>query len=49
MPADRVSNDPAFTAYCPECEGVKLLENVAHIVKCQACGEVVLGNEVVDE
>lgn len=45
--ADEITADPAFTAYCPECDGVRVLENVAHVVKCQSCGHIVLGSDVL--
>lgn len=47
MTADHVSTDPAFTAYCPECESVQILENIAHVVRCYECSNIVLGTEVL--
>lgn len=44
-----LTSDPTFTAYCPECDTVKPLENVAHVVRCLACGEIVLGTDVIVE
>lgn len=40
--SDEVQSDPAFTAYCAECDEVTVMENIAHVVKCHGCGFLVI-------